>query len=58
MSVREMTPVRRPEIRAPGRAAAETAGNDVARFGDAGVDTAGDDRTALDIEGVASEGVG
>jgi hypothetical protein len=25
MSVREMTPVRRPEIRAPGRAAAETA---------------------------------
>jgi hypothetical protein len=25
MSVREMTPVRRPEMRAPGRAAAETA---------------------------------
>lgn len=50
--------MRRPEIRAPGRAAAETAGNVVARFGDAGVDTAGEDRIALDIEGVVNEGVG
>lgn len=57
MSVNEITPVRRPEIRAPGSAAADTAGNDVARLGDAGVDTAGEDRTALDIEELVIEGV-
>lgn len=50
ISVREITPVRRPEIRAPGNAAAETAGNEEERFGDPGVDTAGDERIALDIE--------
>lgn len=36
MSVSDTTPVRRPEICAPGRAAAETDGNDGAREGDAG----------------------
>ncbi len=55
MSVREMTPVRRPEMRAPGRAAAETTGKEVARFGDAGVDATGDDKIGLDID---MEGVG
>lgn len=46
-------------MRAPGSAAAETAGNDVARFGDAGVDTAEDERIAFDIdELVVKDGVG
>lgn len=58
MSVNEITPVRRPEIRAPGSAAADTAGNVVARLGDAGVDTAGEDRIALDIEELVIDGVG
>jgi hypothetical protein len=49
-----MTPVRRPEILAPGRAAAETAGNAPVRDGDAGVEVAGEDRTGCEIEGVAS----
>lgn len=51
ISVREMTPVRRPEIRAPGNAAAETAGNEAERLGEAGANTAG---VACVIEGVAS----
>ena len=46
ISVREMTPVRRPEIRAPGKAAAETAGNEVWMDGEAGVEFAGEERTA------------
>ena len=41
-----MTPVRRPEIRAPGKAAAETAGNEVWMDGEAGVEFAGEERTA------------
>ncbi len=44
--MREMTPVRRPEIRAPGKAAAETAGNEVWMDGEAGVEFAGEERTA------------
>jgi hypothetical protein len=54
MSVSEMTPVRRPEIRAPGRAAAETAGKALLRDGDAGVEFTGEERTAWVMEGVAS----
>lgn len=38
ISVNEMTPVNRPEIRAPGSADAETAGKDGARDGEAGVE--------------------
>jgi hypothetical protein len=53
MSVNEITPVNRPEILAPGRAAAETAGNVPEREGDAGLDPAGEARTAWEIEGVA-----
>jgi hypothetical protein len=51
-----MTPVRRPDIRAPGKAAAETAGNEIERFGDAGLDTEGDERIALDIGEFEFEG--
>jgi hypothetical protein len=54
MSVSEMTPVRRPEIRAPGRAAAETAGKALLRDGDAGVEFTGEERTAWVMEGVAN----
>jgi hypothetical protein len=49
-----MTPVRRPEILAPGKAAAETAGNAVCMVGEAGVEFIGDERTAWVMEGVAS----
>jgi hypothetical protein len=52
MSVNEMTPVRRPDIRAPGNAAAETAGKVPARDGDAGVELFGDERTAYWTDGV------
>ena len=38
-SVNEITPVSRPEIRAPGRAEAETAGKVPDRAGDTGPDT-------------------
>ena len=48
-----MTPVRRPDIRAPGKAAAETAGKLPVRDGDVGCELFGDDRTACGIEGVA-----
>jgi hypothetical protein len=54
MSVKETTPVKRPEIRLPGSAAAETAGKAPARDGDAGVELIGDERTACEIEGVES----
>jgi len=54
MSVSEMTPVRRPEILAPGRAAAETAGKTVCRDGEAGVEFTGEERAAWVIDGVAS----
>lgn len=46
MSVSEITPVKRPDIRAPGKAAAETAGKTPPRDGDAGVEVAGEDMTA------------
>lgn len=46
MSVSETTPVNRPEIRAPGKAAAETAGNVLESAGDVGFDELGDARTA------------
>ena len=49
-----MTPVKRPDILAPGRAAADTAGNVLCREGDAGVEFIGDEMTACEIEGVAS----
>jgi len=54
-SVREITPVRRPEMRAPGSADAEM-GNAALRDGDAGVELVLGARTACVIEGVA-EGV-
>jgi len=41
-----MTPVSRPEILAPGKAAAETAGKEPEREGEAGVEPAGEERTA------------
>jgi hypothetical protein len=41
-----MTPVNRPEILAPGNEAAETAGKELWSKGDAGVDPAGEERTA------------
>ena len=55
MSVNEMTPVNRPEIRAPGREDAETAlGKAADNAGDTGADTEWDGaKTACDIEGVA-----
>jgi hypothetical protein len=46
MSVRDITPVKRPDILAPGSAAAETAGNVFWRSGDAGRELFGDERTA------------
>ena len=49
-----MTPVKRPEIRAPGKAAAETAGKAVWRDGEAGVEFTGEERTAWLMDGVAS----
>jgi hypothetical protein len=52
--VSEMTPVSRPDILAPGRAAAETAGKAVWMDGEAGVEFAGEERTAWVIDGVAS----
>jgi hypothetical protein len=54
ISVREMTPVKRPEIRAPGKEAAETAGKTPDREGDAGFEDAGEEWTAWEIDGVAS----
>jgi hypothetical protein len=57
ISVNEMTPVKRPEILAPGKAAAETAGKALVRDGEPGVELAGEERTAWEMEGVAS-GVG
>jgi len=53
ISVRDTTPVNRPEIRAPGRAEAET-GNAPLIEGDAGFDPGGGTRTAWVIEGVAN----
>jgi hypothetical protein len=44
--VSEMTPVKRPEIRAPGKAAAETAGNAACMDGEVGVEFVGEERTA------------
>ncbi len=49
-----MTPVSRPEITAPGRAAAGTAGKVPVMDGDAGLDPAGEERTAWEKEGVAN----
>ena len=46
MSVKEMTPVSLPEIRAPGNAAAETTGNELDREGDAGTEVGGEAMTA------------
>lgn len=55
ISVKEMTPVSRPEIRAPGRADAETAGKAADNAGDTGPDPdCGGDTTACVIDGVAS----
>lgn len=54
MSVSEMTPVSRPDIRAPGKAAADTAGKVFESEGDAGVDEAGDEWKAWEIDGVAN----
>lgn len=54
ISVREMTPVKRPDIRAPGREAAETAGKTPVREGDAGFEDAGEECTACAMDGVAS----
>lgn len=48
--MRDTTPVRRPEMRAPGKAAADT-GNALLREGDAGLELA---RTAWVMDGVAS----
>ena len=45
ISVNEMTPVSRPESLAPGREAAETAGNEFENDGDAGRES-GEERTA------------
>jgi hypothetical protein len=53
ISVRDITPVRRPEILAPGKAAAETAGKELDSEGDAGVEVAGEERTACEVNGVA-----
>jgi hypothetical protein len=53
MSVKEMTPVKRPEIRAPGRAEAEMAGNVADSAGDAGFDPGCGGTTACVIDGVA-----
>ena len=47
-----MTPMRRPESRAPGFEAAETAGNEPENDGDAG-GRVGDERTACGVIGVA-----
>jgi len=52
MSVRETTPVSRPEILAPGKAAAET-GKDPESDGEVGVDEFGECRLAKPMEGVA-----
>jgi len=49
-----MTPVNRPEIRAPGNAAAETAGKEPESAGDEGTEDTGDARTACPVEGAAS----
>jgi hypothetical protein len=54
ISVSEITPVKRPEILAPGNAAADTAGKAVWMDGEAGVEFAGEARTAWVMEGVAS----
>ena len=54
ISVNEITPVNRPEIRAPGKAEAETAGNAADNAGDVGPDPGcGADMTACVTEGVA-----
>jgi len=53
ISVKEMTPVSRPEILVPGRAAAEIVGKELEREGDAGVEPAGEERTAWEVNGVA-----
>jgi hypothetical protein len=53
MSVRDITPFKRPDILAPGSAAAETAGNVLWRSGDAGRELFGEERTAWGNEGVA-----
>jgi hypothetical protein len=53
-----MTPVKRPEILAPGNAAAETAGKTLVRDGEEGVEFEGEERTAWEIEEVASGVVG
>lgn len=54
ISVSEMTPVNRPEIRAPGRADAETAGKREERAGDTGPELGCEvEMTEWEIEGVA-----
>ena len=54
ISVNEITPVNRPEIRAPGRAAADTAGKADDNAGDTGPDPGcGGDVTGCRIDGVA-----
>jgi hypothetical protein len=53
MSVNEMTPVKRPEIRAPGRAEAETAGKLLVKDGDTGIDPGCGDTTTGITDGVA-----
>jgi len=47
-SDKEITPIKRPDMRAPGRAAAETAGNE----GDAGTDPIGCATAAWESDGV------
>lgn len=47
-----MTPVSLPEIRAPGKAAADTAGNAPLSDGEEGTDVTGDERTTCPTDGV------
>lgn len=54
ISVNEMTPVNRPEIRAPGRADAETAGKIAPSAGDTGPEPGSGDRGGCVIAGIAS----
>lgn len=53
MSVSEMTPVNLPEIRAPGKAEAETAGNVPDKAGDTGPEPGAVEGKAWVIDGVA-----
>ena len=49
----EITPVSRPERRAPGSATADTAGKAFTNDGEAGTEPLGDERTACGVAGVA-----